>query len=735
MARGAKSAVVLCLDVGFSMSNVAYGEESPLEMGKKLMTLFVQRQVFAESKDEIAVVLFGTDGTENALGRGDQYQNITVLRHLMMPDFDLLEDIQSVITAGSQQADLLDALIVCMDLLQKETLGKKCERLHIALFTDLSSPFSTDQLDIIIANMRRTGISLQFFLPFPLDSDDHGGRIREQNGGRGDWPYADRHRGFLPKKGLTEQQKDGIQMVKKIMTTLDEEGGLDEVYTFRESLDRLSIFKKIERRPMPWPCLLTIGSNLSIKIVGYKAVTEENVKKTWMVVDAKTQKKEDVQKETVYCLNDDNETEVPKDDTIQGYRYGSDIVPFSKVDQEQMKYKHDGKCFSVLGFTKSSQIQRSRYMGKHILKIFAPKDDEAAAVALSALIHALDETDMVAIVRYAYDRRSNPQVGAAFPCIKDTYECLMYVQLPYMEDLRQYLFSSLKNNKKFSPTEEQLSAVDSLIDSMSLMHDDGETTEDLFKPSKIPNPRFQRLFQCLQHKAFHPDEPLPSIEQQLLDMLERPQEVTTRCQAALEKIKKHFPLQEASKKKDQKTAEDIFQNKNEDEPNVKKAKIEEENSDFSIASLAEGTVTSVGSVNPEGNYCVLVNQKNANIKEVSQQLIDRIYECLETKSLQYYMKSLKCIIAFRKEAIKLSNAQQFNSFLKTLKEKVEDRSLMEFWDIIVQDGLSLITSDESAESSVTSEEAKKFLASKEKTAEITSATDEHGDVDDLLDMM
>lgn len=42
------------------------------------------------------------------------------------------------------------------------------------------------------------------------------------------------------------------------------------------------------------------------------------MKKTWTVVDAKTLRKEDVQRETVYCLNDDDETEVQKDDTIQG---------------------------------------------------------------------------------------------------------------------------------------------------------------------------------------------------------------------------------------------------------------------------------------------------------------------------------------------------------------------------------------------------------------------------------
>lgn len=44
--------------------------------------------------------------------------------------------------------------------------------------------------------------------------------------------------------------------------------------------------------------------------------------------------------------------------------------------------------------------------------------EQHAGLALSALIQALHELEMVAIVRYAYDRRSNPQVGAAFPCIK-----------------------------------------------------------------------------------------------------------------------------------------------------------------------------------------------------------------------------------------------------------------------------------------------------------------------------
>ncbi|NXT51011.1 XRCC5 protein, partial [Pluvianellus socialis] len=718
------AAIVLCLDVGLTMSTCASGEESSLEQAKKVMTKFVQRQVFAESKDEVAVVLFGTGGTRNALASVGQYQNISVHRSLMLPDFDLLEDIQDVIKPGSEQADFLDAIIVCMDLLQNETLGKKYEKRHIELFTDLNSPVSEDQLEIIIANLKKTGISIQFFLPFPVDIDDGGGDTSI---------HSQTHGNSFPRKGLTEQQKEGIDVVRKLMHTLDEEGGLEEIYTFRESLERLSMFKKIERRPMAWPCQLTIGSNLSIRIVAYKSVTEEKVKKIWTVVDAKTLRKEDVQKETVYCLDDDDETEVPKEDTIQGFRYGSDIVPFSKEDEEQMRYKTEAKCFSVLGFSRSSQIQRHYYMGNQVLKVFAAKDDENAAVAFSALVHALDELKVVAIVRYAYDRRCNPQIGVAFPYIKDTYECLIYVQLPYMEDLRQYIFSSLKNNKKFIPTEDQLSAVDSLIDSMNLVceDDDGENFEDLFKPTKIPNPHFQRLYQCLQHKAFHPKEPLPPIEQHLLEMLEMPCVVKKRCQAPLEKVKALFPLKEVGKKKEEKTAQDIFKD-NEDGSKPKKPKIEDEDSSFSIIKLAEGNVTSVGSVNPAEDFRILVRQKNADFKDVSQQLINRIDQFLENKGLQYYMKGINCIRVFREEAIKLSKVQCFNNFLQALKSKMEDKALADFWEIITQDRISLITKDEAEGSLVTSEEAEKFLAPKEKKCETLPPTDESGDVDDLV---
>ncbi|CDQ92120.1 unnamed protein product [Oncorhynchus mykiss] len=108
----------------------------------------------------------------------------------------------------------LDALVVCMDLLQNETLGKKYERLNIVMLTDLNTPSSPDQLDIIIGNLKRAGITLQFLCPtFPVD----GGGSNPPHGG----------------KALSREQQQGLEMTKKVMMSLDEEDGLEEVYTFR----------------------------------------------------------------------------------------------------------------------------------------------------------------------------------------------------------------------------------------------------------------------------------------------------------------------------------------------------------------------------------------------------------------------------------------------------------------------------------------------------------------------
>lgn len=64
---------------------------------------------------------------------------------------------------------------------------------------------------------------LHLSLPFPAEDDEDGGE---------DGPRSDPgHPGVG--KGLSREQKEGLDMVKHIMLSLDEDDGLDQIYTFR----------------------------------------------------------------------------------------------------------------------------------------------------------------------------------------------------------------------------------------------------------------------------------------------------------------------------------------------------------------------------------------------------------------------------------------------------------------------------------------------------------------------
>lgn len=67
--------------------------------------------------------------------------------------------------------------------------------------------------------------------------------------------------------------------------------------------------------------------------------------------------------------------------------------------------------------------------------------------------------------------------------------------------------------------------------------------------------------QCLQHRALHPDDPIPELSPLIARSLERPQAMEAACQAAVEKLQKVFKLERVVKKKEDKTGEAMFKEK------------------------------------------------------------------------------------------------------------------------------------------------------------------------------
>lgn len=68
-------------------------------------------------------------------------------------------------------------------------------------------------------------------------------------------------------------------------------------------------------------------------------------------------------------------------------------------------------------------------------------------------------------------------------------------------------------------------------------------------------------FQCLQHRAFEPHDPLPELSPLIANSLKPPQEVSARCEVQCEKIKELFKLEVVKKKDDKKTGENMFKQK------------------------------------------------------------------------------------------------------------------------------------------------------------------------------
>jgi hypothetical protein len=47
------------------------------------------------------------------------------------------------------------------------------------------------------------------------------------------------------------------------------------------------------------------------------------------------------------------------------------------------------------------------------------------------------------------------------------FQCLVFIELPYSEDMREFVFPPISSDVS-KPTKEQLDSVDALIDNMSL---------------------------------------------------------------------------------------------------------------------------------------------------------------------------------------------------------------------------------------------------------------------------
>jgi ATP-dependent DNA helicase 2 subunit 2 len=261
--------------------------------------------------------------------------------------------------------------------------------------------------------------------------------------------------------------------------------------------------------------------------------------------------------------------------------------------------------------------------------------------------------------------------------------------------------------------------VDNLITAMDLTQpgeEDDEVIERL-KPKTLLNPHLQRLYQCLEHRALNPDSELPDISTIITQYLQPPIKATeVVCE-----LQGKFTLRPNEKKtKRSAVAAAVFGDADDASGAVDDASAAKQPAVGDVTKLSDLTssaVSAVSSISPVEDFHTIINKKilpfNTACDQLQKVVLQFVINMIDSSM---HSKAMDCLMALRKEAVKV-NADQFNTFLTSLKDSCRRGKPAEFWDRVKNDKVTLITSTESTSGGVSKEEAERFHQEQEAPAE------------------
>ncbi|KAG7158268.1 X-ray repair cross-complementing protein 5-like, partial [Homarus americanus] len=635
--------IVVVMDVGPGVR--AGVGETFFSQSKTCLVNILQRKLFAEKcRDMVGIVLFGTNDTENRLAKANQYQHITVMKEPRFVDWQMIAEVDDL-PRGNSPGDWLDALIVAMDLLQDPDDLQFCSK-KIVLITDFSGEFSDDQSSKIISGLKNTGIDLSIIGPNMADVDDD--EDMDEPGPSNGASKDKNRKGAVP-QNWNGKPKSPVQLAGELLATriVTEVDGIS--CSFDEAIPQLIFFQRTSASSMNWNTELEIGRELLIPITGLIKVKRQTIP-TWKTKYAHDES-EEILSEASYHRQDDAQTVVEAEEVIPGYKYGKTL---------------------------------------------------AAAVALSVFIQLLEELDMVAITRRIYNTNSNPVMGALFPDITADYECLIWIPLPYQEDIRMFTFPTLQRyTGKFSDSDTK--KMDDLISVMDLTSQEEDGEEDLV-PTQVLNPQLQYFFNVLTHRTVHAYDPIPLPATHVVKILETPERLCDTRDRVASSFKTHFPTKQIVKKT-KRGNQDMFASKDDFESN-KKAKLDGDDN-MSVGDLTLPLVTHVTSATPVQDFMALLGVCK-ELGDVIIQLMDGLGNGGVGGSAAVMTKVMDCLTAFRRESI-IIDPSTYNKFAPTFKDTVTYLSQHNLWDRVKESNLGMISSEENPRSNITTDAAEAFL--------------------------
>jgi ATP-dependent DNA helicase 2 subunit 2 len=111
------------LDVGEN-TVVASGKggTSFFDRAKLCVSKIIQKKIFSNPGDEVAVLLFGSDETKNDLNTSlSGYENIVEAIPLQAPSWDMVRSLDNLSPSDYSSSEWVDGLIVALNFAKNET--------------------------------------------------------------------------------------------------------------------------------------------------------------------------------------------------------------------------------------------------------------------------------------------------------------------------------------------------------------------------------------------------------------------------------------------------------------------------------------------------------------------------------------------------------------------------------------------------------------------------------------
>ncbi|RYR71036.1 hypothetical protein Ahy_A02g005336 isoform B [Arachis hypogaea] len=671
-----QEALVLLLDVGPSMHSVIPEIE-------KVCSMLVEKKLIFTKYDEVGVVLFGTEDTDNELTEEvGGYQHVVVLKNIKVVEGDIVEALQQLPRGATH---VLDAIIVGMDMLIKKFGETNKGKKRLCLITNAQCPIKEpfegtkeEQVTTIAKQMTVHGMRMESIILRGKLSQDANKKIMDEND-------------QLLRIFSTETSARSTYVENPVSL-------LGALRT--RNITPSTIFKGD----------LELSPKLKIKVLVYKKTAEEKFPTLKKFSDkaASTDKfaTHEVKVDYEYKSSQEPDKVVPPDQRIKGYRYGPQIVPISQAEWDAVKFKPE-KGLKLLGFTDSSNVLRHQYM-KDVNVFIAETGNTKATLALSSLARAMKEMNKVAILRCVWRHgQANVVIGVLTPNLSDKEnipDSLYFNVLPFAEDVREFQFPSFSNfPAPIQPNEQQLEAAANLVKMLDLAP---QGKEEVLLPDFTPNPRFYRY---LELKSKHADAAVPPLDDTLKKITEPDDELLQQNKSVIEKFRQSFELKEnpRHKKSRRLLREERYGSG-------------EENSKGEIPALASNLiedkpnveVDNIGDLTPVQDFeAMFARRDNPDwVVKAIDAMKNKIHDLIEdSHEGDNNSKGLECLAALRKGCVNEQEPKQFNSFLRDIWSFCQEKNLHDFCDSLSSKGITLIPKSEAADSEVTEDEARSFL--------------------------